>query len=82
MSKFKIGDKVIYDGFLGQYKGEIFGISKKDVKGGKYAITVKGNLNYINLLVEEEDLQLVEIEAGDIVKFPNGNKGLVEHIAE
>ena len=82
MSKFKIGDKVIYDGFLGQYKGEIFGISKKDVKGGKYAITVKGNLDYINLLVEEEDLQLVEIEVGDIVKFPNGNKGLVEHIAK
>ena len=77
MSKFKVGDKVIYNGFLGQYKSEIFGISKKDVKGGKYAITVKGNLDYINLLVEEEDLQLAEIEVGDIVKTEYGSGEVV-----
>ena len=80
MDKFKVGDKVIYDGFLGQYKGEIFGISKKDVKGGKYAITVKGNLDYINLLVEKENLQSVEIEKGDTVELELGEQGVVEYI--
>ena len=82
MSKFKVGDKVIYDGVLEQYKGEIFGISKKNVKSGKYAITVKENSGYLNLLAEEKDLQLAEIEVGDIVKLPNGNNGKVEHIAK
>ena len=80
MSKFKVGDKVIYGGRI----AEIFGVANRaDYWGERYAISFQyedGNLN--NRVVREKDLQSAEIKEGDIVKFPNGNKGLVEHIAK
>ena len=79
-NKFEVGDKVIYGGRI----AEIFGVANRaDYWGERYAISFQyadGDLN--NCVVRETDLQSAEIEVGDIVKFPNGNKGLVEHIAK
>ena len=81
MSKFKVGDKVIYDK---DFVAEIFGVANRaDYWGERYAISFQyedGNLN--NRVVREKDLQSAKIEVGDIVKLSNGNKGLVEHIAK
>ena len=80
MSKFEIGDKVIYDGRI----AEIFGVANKtDFWGKRYAITFQyesGNLN--NCVVREEDLQSAEIEIGDIVEDNDRYIGKVISIAD
>ena len=67
MSKFKVGDKVIYGGRI----AEIFGVANRaDYWGERYAISFQyedGNLN--NRVVREKDLQSAEIEKGDIVNY-------------
>ena len=67
MSKFKVGDKVIYDGKI----ATIFGVADKaNYWGEKYAISYQyEDDNLSNRIVKEEDLQLAEIEVGDIVNY-------------
>ena len=68
MSKFKVGDKVIYNK---DFVAEIFGVANRaDYWGERYAISFQyadGDLN--NCVVRETDLQSAEIGVGDIVKY-------------
>ena len=75
MSKFKVGDKVIYDGKI----ATIFGVADKaNYWGEKYAISYQyEDDNLSNRIVKEEDLQLAEIEVGDIVKAEYGSGEVV-----
>ena len=80
MSKFEVGDRVIYSGCHDSYLARIEFAGKPDVRGIKYLVSYKNhNDTIVYRKASDYDLRTAEIEEGDTVELDRG-KGKVEYI--
>ena len=81
MSKFEVGDRVIYSGWSDSYLARIEFAGKPDVRGIKYLVSYKNhNDTIVYRKASDYDLRTVEIEEGDTVELERGVQGKVEYI--